>query len=113
MWHLTPGFEQDAFVFARIKYRSTMDRTSYAWWTDYRDADPFFSVGLFEQTLQPYLGRSTTLVDFLDELGLGAAAAWGGRIESAFWFVAIAMLLSGAVLYHWGEETHPRLNPAA
>ena len=45
-------------------------------------------------------------------LGLGAAAALGGRIESAFWFVAVAMLLSGAVLYHWGEETHPRLNPA-
>jgi MFS family permease len=45
-------------------------------------------------------------------LGLGAAAAVGGRIESAFWFVAIAMALSGAVLYHWGEETHPRLNPA-
>ncbi len=45
-------------------------------------------------------------------LGLGAAAAWGGRLESAFWFVAISMLLSGAVLYHWGEETHPRLNPA-
>ena len=45
-------------------------------------------------------------------LGLGAAAVWGGRVESAFWFVAIAMLLSGAVLYIWGEETHPRLNPA-
>jgi MFS family permease len=45
-------------------------------------------------------------------LGLGAAAALGGRIESAFWFVAVAMLLSGAVLYRWGEETHPRLNPA-
>ena len=45
-------------------------------------------------------------------LGLGAAAAWGGRLESAFWFVAVAMLLSGAALYHWGEETHPRLNPA-
>lgn len=45
-------------------------------------------------------------------LGLGAAAALGGKIESAFWFVAIAMLLSGAVLYRWGEETHPRLNPA-
>lgn len=45
-------------------------------------------------------------------LGLGAAAALGGRIESAFWFVAIAMLASGAVLFHWGEETHPRLNPA-
>lgn len=45
-------------------------------------------------------------------LGLGAAAALGGRIESAFWFVAAAMLLSGAVLLAWGEETHPRLNPA-
>lgn len=45
-------------------------------------------------------------------LGLGIAAALGGRLESAFWFVAIAMLASGAVLYRWGEETHPRLNPA-
>ena len=45
-------------------------------------------------------------------LGLGAAAAVGGRLESAFWFVAIAMAVSGAVLYRWGEETHPRLNPA-
>ena len=46
-------------------------------------------------------------------LGLGAAAALGGRLETAFWFVAVAMLASGAVLYRWGEETHPRLNPAA
>lgn len=45
-------------------------------------------------------------------LGLGAAAALGGRLESAFWFVSIAMAVSGAALYHWGEETHPRLNPA-
>ena len=45
-------------------------------------------------------------------LGLGAAAALGGRPESAFWFVSIAMVVSGAVLYHWGEETLPRLNPA-
>jgi MFS family permease len=45
-------------------------------------------------------------------LGLGAAAALGGQLESAFWFVAIAMLVSGAVLHRWGEETHPRLNPA-
>ncbi|MBA3623852.1 MAG: MFS transporter, partial [Methylibium sp.] len=45
-------------------------------------------------------------------LGLGAAAALGGRLESAFWFVALSMLVSGAVLYRWGEETHPRLNPA-
>jgi len=45
-------------------------------------------------------------------LGLGAAALLGGRIETTFWFVAIAMGLSGLALSHWGEETHPRLNPA-
>ena len=45
-------------------------------------------------------------------LGLGIAAALGGRLETAFWFVAVAMLVSGAILYHWGEETHPKLNPA-
>ena len=46
-------------------------------------------------------------------LGLGAVSALAGRIESAFWFVALAMLLSGVVLHHWGEETHPRLKPAS
>ncbi len=45
-------------------------------------------------------------------LGLGVAAALGGSLETAFWFVAVAMLASGAVLFRWGEETHPRLNPA-
>lgn len=45
-------------------------------------------------------------------LGLGLTAALGGRLETAFWFVAVAMLASGAVLFRWGEETHPRLNPA-
>jgi len=48
----------------------------------------------------------------LGALGLGAAAALGGSIESAFWFVAVAMGLSGLVLHVFGEETHPRLNPA-
>jgi MFS-type transporter involved in bile tolerance (Atg22 family) len=46
-------------------------------------------------------------------LGLGIAAHLTGRIETAFWFVAAAMLLSAAVLWRWGEETHPRRNPAA
>ncbi|WP_151447619.1 MFS transporter [Lacisediminimonas profundi] len=45
-------------------------------------------------------------------LGLGAAAALGGDIEYAFWFVAGSMILSGLALFHFGEETHPRLNPA-
>jgi MFS family permease len=46
-------------------------------------------------------------------LALGLAATLGGNLEAAFWFVAAAMLLSGALLQAWGEETHPRLNPAA
>lgn len=45
-------------------------------------------------------------------LGLGVAASIGGSLETAFWFVAVAMLASGAVLFRWGEETHPKLNPA-
>lgn len=45
-------------------------------------------------------------------MGLGAAAAWGGGLVNAFWFVAVAMWMSGAVLLRWGDETHPKLNPA-
>lgn len=42
---------------------------------------------------------------------LGAVGAiWG--IAAGFWFTAIAMLLSGTIVWFWGEETHPRLNPA-
>ena len=39
----------------------------------YRSGDPFFSVGMYEQTLPAYLKRTVTLVDYLDEMGLGAA----------------------------------------
>ncbi len=46
-------------------------------------------------------------------LGLGLAAHFYGSTEAAFWFVAISMFLSGALLWWWGEETHPRLNPAS
>jgi hypothetical protein len=45
-------------------------------------------------------------------LGLGHAASLAGAAEAAFWFVAISMFVSGAVLFWLGEETHPRLNPA-
>jgi len=45
-------------------------------------------------------------------LGLGLAAHFAGALEAAFWFVALSMFVSGALLYFWGEETHPRLNPA-
>lgn len=45
-------------------------------------------------------------------LGLGIAAHFSGSVEAAFWFVAISMFVSGALLSWLGEETHPRLNPA-
>lgn len=44
-------------------------------------------------------------------LGMGLAATMTGALESGFWFVTIAMTCSGFVLWQWGEETHPRLNP--
>ena len=45
-------------------------------------------------------------------LGLGLAAQLAGGLDAAFWFVAASMFVSGALLLRWGEETHPRLNPA-
>ncbi|MGH6630688.1 MAG: MFS transporter, partial [Burkholderiales bacterium] len=45
-------------------------------------------------------------------LGMGLAASATGSIEAGFWFVAIAMLLSGGALWFWGEETHPGLKPS-
>lgn len=44
-------------------------------------------------------------------LGLGLTAHFSGRVETAYWFVALAMLVSGLILIWWGEETHPQLNP--
>lgn len=45
-------------------------------------------------------------------LGLGLAAHFSGQMEAAFWFVALSMFASGALLWWLGEETHPRINPA-
>ena len=45
-------------------------------------------------------------------LGLGLVAHFTGHMETAFWFVAISMTLSGSLLQWLGEETHPRLNSA-
>jgi len=45
-------------------------------------------------------------------LTMGMVASSTGNLESGFWFVAIAMFVSGLLLWWQGEETHPRLNPA-
>jgi MFS family permease len=44
-------------------------------------------------------------------LGLGIVAHFTGAMEAAFWFVAASMFVSGSLLWWFGEETHPRLNP--
>ena len=44
---------------------------------------------------------------------LGWVAHTSGNLSSGFWFVAGAMFISGLIVQVFGEETHPRLNPAA
>ncbi len=43
---------------------------------------------------------------------LGITAASSGTLDGVFWFVAIAMFLSGLLVVILAEETLPRLNPA-
>ncbi|PYM12714.1 MAG: hypothetical protein DME18_10665 [Verrucomicrobia bacterium] len=39
-WPVDEKFAMEVFTFARLKYNSTgWERSSYAWWTDYPDAD--------------------------------------------------------------------------
>jgi hypothetical protein len=38
-WPIDKQFEKDVWTFARLRYRSTYERRSLAWWTDYPDAD--------------------------------------------------------------------------
>ena len=41
-------------------------------------------------------------------LGLGITAHFSGTVDTAFWFVALSMFLSGAVLWILGEETYQK-----
>jgi len=43
---------------------------------------------------------------------LGGVAHMTGNLTSGFWFVSSAMFVSGLIVWLFGEETHPRLNPA-
>lgn len=50
-WPVDEHFTQDVFTFARIKYTSSRrESTSYAWWTDYADADLNLSFRLQQLT---------------------------------------------------------------
>ncbi len=50
-WPVDPKFARDSFTFARLKYRSSRsERSSYAWFTDYRDADLNLSFRLQQLT---------------------------------------------------------------
>jgi MFS family permease len=43
---------------------------------------------------------------------LGLASNISGILSTGFWFVTIAMFISGLIVILIAEETHPRLNPA-
>ena len=50
-WPIDEKFAGETFTFARIKYRSTgWERSSYAWWTDFPDADLNLSYRLQQLT---------------------------------------------------------------
>src|SRR5215510_8337953 len=50
-WPIDEGFAGETFTFARIQYRSTgWERSSYAWWTDFPDADLNLSYRLQQLT---------------------------------------------------------------
>ena len=46
-------------------------------------------------------------------LALGLVVNISAGLSAGFWFVSVAMLASGAMVVWWGQETHPRLNPAS
>jgi len=101
---------------------------SVAWWTVSAGVSglgmallyPNLSAAVSDIAHPNWRGSAIGIYRFWRDLGygigalaLGLVASLSGAIEQAFWFVAIAMLLSGLVVQIWGEETHPRLNPAS
>lgn len=50
MWEVDPELPRDAFVFARVKYRSWTQRRSWKWDTDFRDSDLNLSFRLQQLT---------------------------------------------------------------
>ncbi len=81
---------------------------------------PTLSAAISDIAHPQWRGSAIGIYRFWRDLGygigalfLGAVAALFGGIEAGFWFTAIAMFVSGAIVLLVCEETHPRLNPAA
>ncbi|MBI3413831.1 MAG: DUF4159 domain-containing protein [Verrucomicrobia bacterium] len=66
VWPLDKQCPRDVFTFARIKYTSSQrERSSYAWWTDFPDADLNLSFRLQELTALK-VNPEPTVVELLD-----------------------------------------------
>jgi MFS family permease len=74
---------------------------------------PNLGASVADITPPAWRGSAIGIYRFWRDLGLGLVAHLTGAVEAAFWFVALSMFASGAVLFAFGEETHPRLNPAS
>ena len=80
---------------------------------------PNLSAAVADLSHPAWRGSALGIYRFWRDLGygigamaLGLAADITGQMQAAFWWVALAMFASGALLWWLGEETHPRLNPA-
>jgi len=79
---------------------------------------PNLSAAVADITPPVWRGSAIGIYRFWRDLGYATGAlvvggaAWVAGPEVAFVTVGAAMALSGALLWWWGEETHPGLNPA-
>lgn len=79
---------------------------------------PNLSAAVADITPPSWRGSAIGIYRFWRDLGYGIGAAAIGLVAmiggtgAAFWFVALSMLASAFLLFLFGEETHPRLNPA-
>lgn len=80
---------------------------------------PNISAAVSDIAYPHWRGSAIGIYRFWRDLGygigallLGLASNITGVIETGFWFVTIAMFISGLIVWIVAEETHPRLNPA-
>jgi len=105
----------------------TLFGNSLAWWsvaaaiTGFGMAllYPNISAAVSDIAHPNWRGSAIGIYRFWRDLGYGIGALLlgitsnvSGVISTGFWLVSIAMFVSGLVVWIWGEETHPRLNPA-